>query len=263
MSTVTIPTQTGLRAKLQYISQQFWAGEATADEKATREEALFGLAATYNEVMRAERAHRKAYKCEADWRCKCPVHAKLSSACSDMYRLIEYLDYKATDGHQGLTPEWWEARGFTLVVPGDDPVFDYVLRDGKIPLPKGIVERAARWWVDYLVANLPGDARPNAGTFAIFDPVIYDVIDWTDDLKQRLQSAFVDLPTAKFAQGEAPAALEPLVLDAGPWGHSILLSQALNAVGFGPPRLLHNVSMSITPGSISIEDKVWTPVSVI
>jgi hypothetical protein len=266
MPTVTIPSELGVRASLHSISEKFWANEATVEERATRQAALVGLAATYNEIMRAERAHRKTYKCEPNWNCRCPVHAKLSSDCAEMYRYIEYLDYKATDGHKALTQEWWEARGFKLVVPGDDPVFDYVLLDGKIPVTQGILERAARWWVEYMERNLAGRARLKTGTFAMFEATEYDPIDWTDDLRQRLQSALVGLLAATFAKGDAPSSLEPMLVDAGPWGHSSIFSDACSQVGFehiGIPNFPHNVSMKISPASIAIEETLSTPESVI
>jgi hypothetical protein len=244
------------RSRLQNISMRYWANRATKDEKDERDDAFNHLAATYNEVMRAEREHRTIYGCKPNWTCRCPVHTKLSRACHSMYDLISCIDYMAADGTTPLTATWWQNRGYNVVIPGDDPVFDYVLRDGQIPVAKDILQRAASWWVKYVEANLPGRARPPQRPFDLYDSIVYDPIDWTDERRQQLQTSLVKLFAEKFVTRKAPEGLEPLRLNCGRWGHDYIFADAFAEAQLGCPTFQEDIFMIITPASITVSQTV-------
>lgn len=259
MSVLQVPSPFMINAQLQDISKRFWAGEATAQEIAFRKAEFVSLAATYNEIMRSERAHRVLYGCKSNWTCTCPVHKILGQDCNRVFTRLESLDFGAPDPGKPFSAQWWSVRGFTLVVPGNDPEFEYVLLDGNIPVSDGILERAARWWVQFMEANLLGKARSAETAFDAYAPLSFDPIDWTEFLRARLQAALVNEMEPLFAKGEPEVALEPLRLSVGPWGHDALFSAASKAIGFehiGMPRFQQEVKMSITPASIVVEQRV-------
>ncbi len=256
-------TTLGVRAKIKDIAIRQASGSTSPDEDAVLDEQFILLAATYNDIMHREYVHRLAYKCQPDWKCRCPEHDRLGSACShQLWQRMEYLD-PARPGRSGnaeLSAEWWAERGFKLVKSRLDPVLDWVvLNDGKLPIPVSIPEKAADWWVDFLFVHHSGHARPEIANdpFILFRPRVFDPIDWTVELKVRLRGALLGKIKAEFAVKAPPEAFFPLELSVGRFGGSILIHDACEDVGLNPPYLASDVSMLVTPASIEITHKLW------
>ncbi len=257
---IEIASSLAVHASIRQLVEKQKKGDTSPEENAALHQHFVALAAQYNDLMYREYNHRIAYKCTADWKCACPVHKELSSACSHLlHARMEYLDYDG-DKQGRLSSKWWHDRGFQLVLPGTDPVLDWViLANGQVPVPDGILEKAAGWWVNFLVGNLPGSQRPAdlGRTLAIFEPTIFDPIDWTLELQGRLNTEIVAQLKGQFAAQKPPQAFAPLEISLARYGGSMSIFEACRKVGLGAPMITSDVTMQLTPASIRIAHKTW------
>lgn len=258
--TTTIESYLGRCARIENLVKRQRRKETTAEENAAIQQLFIRFAAVYNDIMWREYIHRKTYRCEPDWKCKCPVHRELSSDCSNkLWRVLEYLDPDSSEDR--MSAEWFATRGFKLVKSEEDSALDWVVfsSSDEVPIPDGLIDKAASWWVAYLESNWIGVEKEQAGgLFALYQPRLLEPITWTDEIRQKLQAEISSRLRKQLTERKAPEAFAPIEIGLTRTSISGSLTDACRAVGLGMPVVTSDATMFLSPSTIRVEVTPWS-----